>query len=148
MLAALMSRTDDLSPLMERIGMAMEATTIERFDNEEAPDGSSWVQSIRAKETGGKTLTDSARLKQSITYRAGADQVEVGTNVIYAGAHQKGATIRATSGGRLAFKLPGGLGFRTAEEVILPARPFLGISADDELEIAGLAEDYLLELGA
>ena len=142
-LAELLERSGDLSPLMDRIGQALESSTVQRFEDEEAPDGSRWEPSLRAKETGGKTLTLSARLKQSITHRASATQVEIGTNVIYAGVHQGGATIRGNP--LLKFKLPGGLGFRSAAEVVIPARPFLGVSADDQDEIEALVEEYLLE---
>lgn len=139
-LALLAGRYEDMSPLMDVIGMALETSTLQRFEDEEAPDGSKWLPSIRAKETGGKTLTDSARLKQSITHKASSDQVEIGTNVIYAGVHQRGATIHGNP--HLRFRLPGGLGFRTVEQVVIPQREFLGISADDEDEIEALIDDY------
>lgn len=146
-LEQLQKRGEELSPLMARIGQALESSTIERFDEERAPDGSKWTQSIRAREEGGKTLTKSARLKQSMTHNVlGDDRVEIGTNVIYAGVHQEGATIRAKAGGKLTFRLPGGLGFRSIDQVILPARPFLGVSRDDEDEIIAQAEDYLGEV--
>lgn len=140
----LQRRGEDLSPLMDIIGQALESSTIERFDEERAPDGSRWTPSLRARLEGGKTLTKSARLKQSITHRSTSDSAEVGTNLIYAGTHQEGATIRG-KGGKLSFRLPGGLGFRSVEQVIIPARPFLGVSADDELEIIAQGEDYLAE---
>jgi phage virion morphogenesis protein len=130
-LAALAARAGNLFPLFDRIGLMLESTTIERFDDERDPDGAPWKPSIRARETGGKTLTDSARLKQSITYRAGSDQVEVGTNVRYAGIHQTGGTIRGKSG-PLKFKLPGG-------------RAFLGLSSEDREEVIALTEDYIAE---
>jgi phage virion morphogenesis protein len=141
----LLERADDLTPLMERIGMAGEALTIERFETETAPDGASWLPSTRAKETGGSTLTDQGFLRQSITHRATATTAEVGTNLRYAGVHQEGATIRGNP--HLKFKLPGDLGFRTVEEVVIPARPFLGSSAELEAEIVDLATEYLTELG-
>jgi phage virion morphogenesis protein len=142
----ILTRSRDLAPLMERIGMYGESSTIERFNTETAPDGSRWKASIRARVEGGKTLTDSARLKQSITHRAGRDTAEWGSNVIYAGVHQGGATIHAKAGGRLAFRLPGNLRFVRPEQVVLPARPFLGLSGEDEEEIVALGEDYFAEL--
>lgn len=141
-LAALAAANGDLTPLMETLGLYLESSTIERFDTETAPDGGSWAPSRRAREQGGKTLTDSARLKSSITNRASATDAEVGTNVIYAGIHQFGGTIRPKSGEFLTFALPGGLGFRRVREVTMPARPFLGFSLEDEEEILALVEDY------
>lgn len=143
-LSAAYDRSRDLSPLMDSIGMAMETSTDERFDNEAGPDGMPWKKSLRAKEEGGKTLTDSARMRGSITHSASATQVEVGTNLIYAGIHQFGGRITAKSG-HLKFTLPGGLGFVSVVGVNIPARPYLGIGRDDEQTIAELSADYLLE---
>lgn len=145
-LGGLLARFGDLTPLMERFGIVLETSTIERFDNERAPDGTPWLPSLRAKATGGKTLTDTARLKQSVRFIASPDQVEIGTNVIYARVHQEGATIRAKGDGRLKFRLAGGLGFRSPRQVVIPARPFLGVSADDQEELLGQAADWVAEV--
>lgn len=141
-LAGLVARFDDIEPLMTGIGVYLEGATIERFDTVTAPDGSSWTPSIRAKTEGGKTLTDSTQLRSSITSDPDSRSVAVGTNKIYAGIHQFGGTIRAKSAAGLRFQLPGGLGFRRVMEVEMPARPFLGLSAEDETEILAQIEDY------
>ncbi|PZO88609.1 MAG: phage virion morphogenesis protein [Sphingomonas sanxanigenens] len=143
-LARLLERNEDLHPLMDVIGQSLETSTDMRFEDERGPDGRPWKKSIRAEQQGGKTLTDSTRLRMSITHEATADEVRVGTNVIYARPHQFGAKISG-KGGRLRFQLAGGLGFRSPESVIIPARPFLGVSTDDETEILALAEDYEAE---
>ena len=44
-LATLEDRARDTAPLMDRIGQAMESSTIERFNEERAPDGSRWKPS-------------------------------------------------------------------------------------------------------
>lgn len=135
----------DLEPLMDQFGVYLESATIERFDNESAPDGSAWEQSIRAREDSGKTLTDTGQLRASITSQAARDSVAVGSNKIYAGVHQFGATITAKTERGLAFFLPGDLGFRRVMEVEIPARPFLGLSGEDETELLALSEDYARE---
>lgn len=145
-LRAIAAGIADRHPLMDGIGLYLESSTIDRFDQEVAPDGSRWKKSLRAKEQGGKTLTDHAHLRGSITYNATNDQVEWGSNLIYARPHQEGATITAKGGGRLKFRLPGGLGFRSVLSVTLPARPFLGINDEDERQIVGLAEDYVADI--
>jgi len=146
-MAQLIVRFEDLTPLTEAMGVYLESATIDRFDTETAPDGNRWEQSIRAREEGGKTLTDSAQLRSSITSEADASSTAVGTNKIYAGVHQDGATITAKSSPRLTFQLPGGLGFRSVESVEVPARPFLGLSRDDEIELHALAEDFARDAG-
>lgn len=142
-LAAARARALDLHPLMDQIGMAMETTTHERFTEERAPDGKPWAPTIRKREEGGQILRDKGHLDNSITHLASSDSVEIGSNLIYARPHQDGATIRAKGGGKLKFALPGSLGFRSIEQVIIPARPYLGLGGDDELTIEELAEDYL-----
>lgn len=141
-LAGLQHAFGDIEPLMAGIGLYLEGATIDRFDREQAPDGAGWSKSIRARVDGGKTLSDSGQLRGSITSEASSSEVRVGTNKIYAGTHQFGATIRAKSAPFLMFNLPGGLGLRKVKEVEIPARPFLGLSAEDETEILALADDY------
>lgn len=143
---ALMSahkRSLDLAPLMDQIGNAMEVTTHERFESESDPDGNPWKQSIRARTEGGKTLTKDGHLDNSITHSFTADSAEIGSNLIYAGIHQQGGRISGKSG-NLRFQLPGALGFRSVESVLIPARPFLGLGGDDEMTIGELTGDYLL----
>ncbi|MBD3814098.1 MAG: phage virion morphogenesis protein, partial [Betaproteobacteria bacterium] len=142
-LARFVAANEDIDPLLSGFGLYLESSTIERFEFERAPDGSRWKPSIRAKTEGGKTLYKSpGGLRDSITHLVHSRSVEVGTNKIYAGVHQHGATIRAKNGGYLAFRLPGGLGFRKVKEVEIPARPFLGLSGEDETELLALTEDY------
>lgn len=143
-LAGLLKRFGNLKPLMERFGIVLEAGTIERFDTGRGPDGTPWLPSLRARTTGGKTLVDRGILRQSIRSIAGDDRVEIGSNIIYARIHQEGGTIAAKGDGRLKFRLPG-IGWRSPHQVIIPARPFLGISADDRDELIGQAEDWIAE---
>lgn len=146
-LGALVRGFDDLQPLAEIYGTYLESSTIERFDAEVGPDGQPWDKSIRAKETGGQTLTDSSQLRSSIHADTANGSVSWGSNKIYARMMNDGGTIRSKSGGKLTFRLPGGLGFRSVDEVTIPARPFLGINAEDEAELLALTEEYAAELG-
>lgn len=141
-LAAIADGFEDTTELMQDIGLFLESDTLDRFDTETAPDGSAWQPSLRAKTEGGKTLSDTSQLRSSITSEAGNREVAVGTNKIYAGVHQDGATIRAKSAAGLRFQLPGGLGFRRVMQVELPRRQFLGLSPEAEVEIPLLAQDW------
>ena len=146
-LGGLVAGFDNLEPLAERFGVYLESSTIERFDTETAPDGSAWEQSIRAKEEGGQTLTDSSQLRSSIHAEVSSSSVRWGSNKIYARMMNDGGTIRAKVGGKLKFQLPGGLGFRSVDQVTIPARPFLDINAEDEAELLTLTEEYAAEIG-
>lgn len=141
-LAGLVKAFGNLEPLMEGFGLYLESATIDRFENERGPDGQRWKPSLRARQQGGKTLTDRAQLRSSITSQAGPESVEVGTNKIYGGIHQFGGTIRPKNGEYLTFRLPGGLGVRRVKSVTMPARPFLGLSSEDENELLALTADY------
>lgn len=133
----------DLTPLMAQCGQLIEDSTKERLRSSNAsPEGVAWPTSMRAALDGGKTLVDSSRLVNSIQYIAGAQQVEVGTNVIYAGIHQTGGDILPKNGKALSFGLPGG-GWATVGKVTIPARPYLGISAQDRNDLTAAAVDYL-----
>lgn len=134
-LAQMLHDGEDLTPLMQNIGMLLEASAKFRIrSSNTSPENVSWPKSLRAKEDGGKTLFDSGRLEESIQYIAGPNQVEVGSNVIYAAVHQTGHTITAKAGGALHFALPGG-GYATVGSVTIPARPYLGVSDIDEEDI-------------
>ena len=113
--------------LTEAIGETLVASTRERFENEERPDGTKWDKSKRADAEGGLTLTDNAILKNSIGYEASRKTVAVGTVEVYGAIHQLGGQA--------------GRGLK----VTIPERAFLGISKDDEDEIKGIGEDFMVE---
>lgn len=146
-LERLARRAADTHPLMDAIGAELVASTKQRFEDERAPEGQRWKPSLRARHDGGQTLTESRQLRDSITHEATRDTAWVGTNVIYAGVHQFGATIKAKSGyngnGHLRFSIPG-LGFRSPLEVVIPARPFLGVDQADRDLIEELVDGYLM----
>ncbi|MEQ1890095.1 MAG: phage virion morphogenesis protein [Alphaproteobacteria bacterium] len=144
-LNALVKAGEDLAPLMDLIGNYLGTGTRHRFETGAAPDGTAWKTSRRALEEGGKTLVDKGHLRGSITHRAGRDFVEVGSNLIYAAVQQFGATIRAKAGGKLIFRVGGG--YRAMDEVTIPARPWLGLSAADPVEITEIVNAYLKTAG-
>lgn len=130
--ARLVAMGDDLTPVMTSVGAQLRQHVDERFEDERGPGGTPWPKSWRARTRGGQTLTDTARLRQSITFNAGRNQVEIGTNVAYAPVHQFGATIRAKTAKGLVFRIGGGpQGWRRVKQVTIPARPFLGLDAED-----------------
>lgn len=136
----------DMRPLWEGIGQAVVSETVQRFSKEQAPDGSRWEQSVRAKEEGGKTLTDRGHLRDSITYSLSATGVEVGTDMVYAAIHQFGGktaphVIRPTE--KKAWKFGNvfaKFGNVFAKKVnhpgsVIPARPFLGVGKKERAAI-------------
>ena len=134
--------------VFDAIGQALAKSTVDRFAREAGPDGARWPQSRRAREEGDQTLTDTARLRQSITHAAGPDHVDVGTNVLYAAIHQFGGEIRPKAAAKLA--IPDGQGGIAAlvDSVTMPARPFLGIDGRDRDAIADIVLRALGEAAA
>jgi len=143
-LAALVRLGQDLTPVMAVIGSYVENATKERFDTGVGPDGIPWRPSRRAAATGGKTLVDRGHLRDSITYFAIADEVMIGSNVIYAAIHQFGGVIKPKTAKKLKFRTPGG-GFAVLDQVTMPARPMFGVNAKDETEISAIIEDFYQE---
>ena len=130
------------APLMASIGEALVSGTIHRFEKEVSPKGKAWPQSGRAAVEGGKTLTDTGRLRNSIDYAATEDKVMVGSNAKYARIHQMGGDIKPKKSTKLVF--PGLDGKTVAVDgVTIPARPFIGISDDDMTEAKATIQSYL-----
>lgn len=133
----------DTGPLMRDIGEHLVNSTRERFREEEDPRGKPWaplseVTLARKTRNSGRVLTERGFLGGSIAYRAGRKEVEVGAaqSVKYAGVHQFGAAKGAFGTTSRGAPIPWG---------DIPARPFLGLSRDDETSIRELVNDYLAE---
>lgn len=131
-------------PLLRDIAFLGENSTRERFRSQTGPDGQRWKPSLRAQLFGGKTLTKDGHLGDSITSTADRTTAAWGTNRIYAAIHQFGGEIKAKAAGGLRFKI--GERWTTKRQVTLPARPFLGVSAEDEQDILDLVSDHLSNL--
>ena len=142
-----LKQAGDHSKLMHNIGSILEHNTKQRINTGIGTDDKPWQKSWRAKMQGGTTLRDTSRLYNSIKYTVldGGKRVVVGTNVFYAPVLHFGATIKAKSGKYLKFKTTMG-GWAQIQSVIIPPRPFLGMSVDDSQEILFEIEEYLLEL--
>lgn len=118
-LQRLSGQLDDLSPVMEKIAGDLQSAVEQNFATEGERIGHLWKKSRRAIQQGGKTLQDTGRLAGSITKETGRDYAMVGTNVIYAAMMQFG-------GKKSQFPHLWG---------DIPARPYLGLNADDEEDI-------------
>lgn len=79
------------------------------------------------KGAAGKPLVDTGRLRNSITYNASKDSVEIGTNARQAKLQHFGGTVVPKSAQMLAFPGPGGE-IIFAKRITVPARPFMPIN--------------------
>lgn len=129
----LYDRMSDLTPAMRDIGEYMLGATRDRFDNETAPDGSKW-QALSPRYAARKAkmrnalrgiLTRRGTLRDTIRYKASNSDVVIGSDRPYAAIHQLGGQA-----GR-------------GRKATIPARPFLGVSPQDQEEIIKILGDYL-----
>lgn len=127
-LERLVKRGDDLRPLFGEIGAELKRTTRLRFDDQKDPDGKTWdplseaydVWKHRKPLPVDKILHLRLDLRDTITTEVSTDSLMIGSNVLYARAHQLGYPKRN-----------------------LPARPFLGLSEDNKDFILEAGMDYL-----
>ena len=138
----------DPLPLMQIAGGLLENSIRERFRTSVGPLGVPWKPSRRVLHGGGgRTLVDKGGLVNSITHVAQSNRVEVGiiaktVSAKYGYVHQFGATIKPKKGRFLVFTGPDGHKI-FARSVTIPARPFIGISAADRMDLAEAWEAYL-----
>lgn len=131
----------ETEPLMTNIGGILEASTRERIEETKtSPDGAAWPPN----RAGTSTLLESGRhLRDSVASIASSVQVETGSSWEYAHVHQDGAVITPSAAKRLHFVVGGR--HVSAAKVTIPARPFVGMSADDERKVDRLVTDFLSE---
>lgn len=119
----------DLGDLLTQVGGVIESQTRMRISTEKrAPDGSAWLRlsderyaAIKALHSSGGLLVYGGDLRDSIMFEVEGDTLNVGSNMVYAAAHQLGHED-------------------------LPARPYLGLSKDNEDEIESVVGGYLRDL--
>lgn len=133
---------DDLTPVMQEIGDYLVGATKDRFQEGKAPDGSVWAP--KSPATLARYLAEGARsamvrplvgpsktLSTNIFKQAGPSSVEVGSPTIYGAVMQFGAAKGDYGETSRGSPIPWG---------DIPARPFLGISPDDETNILSIID--------
>lgn len=140
---------ENLRQPMADIAAAMLEETHNRFDTERSPLGVPWEKSRRAMEDGGKTLTESGQLRNSIEKDHGADFAQVGVMPgpallrddasvrDYAPIHQFGGVIRPKTKKALKF------GARVVAQVVMPARPYLGFGKAEEGHVSDILAEFI-----
>ena len=130
-LARLAGWTEDmrgqLGDLPEALGALVESQTRRRIEEERTgPDGTPWPawspRYAATRHSGHSLLQNEGDLLDSIFHEVTGDGVEIGSGLVYAATHQFGH-----------------------EERSIPARPYLGLSADNEAEITALIADLMEE---
>lgn len=138
-LGELMERLGELrTPLLD-IAEYLHQSTDERFRKKVAPDGSPWAPLspvTLAKKKGKGILRESGALQDTFRHAVTGNELAFGTDRPYGAVHQFGQKKGASGTTSRGTPLPWG---------DIPARPYLGLSSDDEVEILAIIQDYLLE---
>lgn len=133
---ALSFRPSELAKVLDEIGASNVTETQMRFEAEAGPDGKKWqrfaFQLPRTPpvpkwrhQSNPKLLRDTGNLYDSVTHKVHMLGVTVGTNRVYARIHQLGGTA-----GR-------------GRKVTIPARPYLGVSAEGQREMLQILTDHV-----
>ncbi len=121
----------NLSPALKAIGEHIAETTKQRFETATAPDGTPWAPNspaTLARKKGNKPLIgELGALSTQINAQVSGNSVTIGSPLEYAAMQQFG-------GKKSEFPNLWG---------DIPARPFLGTSDEDEVEILNIIEDHI-----
>ncbi|PTV94028.1 phage virion morphogenesis protein [Rhodobacter aestuarii] len=161
----LLTRMENPQPFYASVGERLLSSTRDRFETQTDPQGAPWVslapRTIKQRQKRGQlplTILRSnskgmagSSLAGSINYIASAEEVRIGSPKVYAAIHQLGGTIqkpessRYMVGRRFAKRSEeGGREVKIkAHTITIPARPYIGISPEDEIGILEDAEDWL-----
>lgn len=145
-LKRLIQQGQNLTPILQGIGATLEQSTKRRFwDTKTDPTGKKWQPlsplTELIKRTQGQRhgiLIGQGSLAGGIQWQLHGNSVVIGATDEYARVQQFGAVIKPRRAKRLAFN-----GY-FAKQVKIPARPFLGVSKDDQEAIFQLVKKRLL----
>lgn len=141
-----------MAPAMKEIGEVLQESTKQRFTTSTAPDGTRWAPNAQATfesylNRDGKNFRKDGRLGAKGAGRAMAKRPLVATGVL-------ADTIvwQLVPGGveigtnRFAGEWDGGAAVHQFgnNKGTIPARPFLGVSGEDEVEVLEIVERHLL----
>ena len=134
----------DLTPVYQDIGEYLIESTKARFRRGEAPDGTRWrakqpatIAAYLRRGDGSRPdplIGPSKRLSTEIAMFANAAGVEVGSALEYSAVHQFGAAKGSFGENAAGRPIPWG---------DIPARPYLGLSDDDERNILDIVDEHL-----
>lgn len=158
-LAELEQRLSNLRTPLEDIAQYLHQSTDDRFRSQVSPDGSPWAPlaaSTLARKRGNRILRESGDLQDTLRYQVSDNELAFGTDRPYGAIHQFGGKIEHAarsqqahfSGNRFASKRKSDVSrwiTRGASVLDIPARPYLGLSSEDETEVLAIVADYLVD---
>ncbi len=129
----LIDRGQDLQPALNAIAEYLRGSTQDRITAGESPDGTPFAAlsdfTLGAKSRNQDKILIERGYLYNLVYQVSSEQMQLGSNMVYAAMHQFGGTTAPNS------MIP---------NKDIPAREFLGVSQDDEIEIIATVGDYLM----
>ncbi|MCP4468996.1 MAG: phage virion morphogenesis protein [Aestuariibacter sp.] len=147
------------------MGEFLLASTERRFSTQTAPDGSPWkalspAYQKRKRKNKNRILVLEGYLKKLLRYQASNEALLLGSDRVYAAIHQLGGTIDIAARSQQAYfkQTKKGVGNRFVKKsrsnfaqrvtigpytITMPARPYLGVSAQDEERLIEIATYHL-----
>lgn len=142
----LLAASDNTLPAMQDIGEYLIESTRQRFRDMLGPAGEPWVPNTEVTQDAAEARGDrydprplfgpTRRLSSEILAFAGNHEVTVGSALIQAAVMHFGAEQGEFGTSARGGPLPWG---------DIPARPFIGISRDDETQVLAILGEYLGE---
>ena len=158
----------DPAPMLRDIGEYLLIAHDQRFASQASPDGTPW-QALspaylkRKKKNRDKILVLDGFLKNTLRYQVNPNELLFGTNRIYGAMMHFGGSIDIAARSQQAYFRQDGKTGDVGNQFVskrksnfaqwvtigaytiqIPARPWLGISDDDNYAIAGIATRYLM----
>lgn len=157
---------EDPEPMFRDWGEYLLYAHRQRFQQQTSPEGAAW-QALsprylkRKKKNRDKILRLDGRLSSDLAYKVSDTEFLFGSNEPYAAIHHFGGTIDmparrqqayfkqakdGTIGNRFVKKTKSNFAQSItigAHKITMPARPWLGVSAQDEAMLLGLTRRYL-----
>jgi phage gpG-like protein len=125
--------------LMDGLARMGQQQTQRRIEEEKtSPEGVAWKKTLDGR---GALFVTGEHLARSIDHAATATEAKWGTGWIGARVHQFGATITPKNAKRLHFQLGGKDVF--AKKSVIPARPYLGVSAQNAADLEAAAAKFI-----
>lgn len=137
-LEELARRLGDLTTPFNDIGEYLHQSTDDRFSKKVAPDGSPWAPLSAvtlARKKGPGILREKGTLQDTLRKQVTSTELAFGTDRPYGAVHQFGQK-KGASGSAKGRPIPWG---------DIPDRPYLGLSAEDEIEVLFIIREYLWE---
>ena len=158
----------DPAPMLRDIGEFLLIAHDQRFASQASPDGTPW-QALspaylkRKKKNRDKILVLDGFLKNTLRYQVNNNELLFGTNRIYGAMMHFGGSIDIAARSQQAYFRQDGRTGDVGNQFVskrksnfaqwvtigaytiqIPARPWLGVSDDDNYAIAGIATRYLM----